>query len=282
MSAATLRSSMATAGFVMLLGSLTAAHAQAQQAVPIKVEVAMESSSLSRAWGDDRVPQVEAALAAHWQAKLSERYPHWDFHLEERQSYATVTLKVTEQESRRVKISMSAERADGAESGELWAHTWLEPVDFDLGQRPPGSLAEQAVREKSDVLFGKPEEESVRMWLAKTVPLGNGGQWTSATDPAELRVITALPWERFKALKGSVFMVQCHVNDELVPMQGAGTLDPRPFESEPGISYEALVLKPEKIGDTPVGGTPTVEVDDLQLRTIYLLEERLLDPDFFF
>lgn len=266
----------------LLLSSIATSLVQAQTAVPIKVDAVVESASLRRAWGADQIPRIEMALAEHWRVRLSDLYHHWDFHTEDRPSYAVVTLKIAEPESRKVEIAMSAKRADGLGREELWAHVWLKPVDFDLGRRPAGKWAEQALREKSEALFGRSEEERVMGWLRAKVPLGKGGRWNSATNPDDLRVITSLPWSRFQTLKSSVFMVLCRDDDQQVQMQSEGTLDPLTYETDSGTSYDALVLKPEKISDTPFDARFASEVNDIEVQIIYLLQERDLGLDFFF
>ena len=274
MSAAIRFKSVSLAIFLVLLFCLTTTHVRAEQAVPIKVKAVVESTALRRAWGVNRIPQIEKALAEHWRMRLSKRYRHWDFHTEEdQQSFAVVTLKVVEPESRKVEIAMVAERADGFGFEELWTNIWLKPVDFDLGRRPAGQRAEHALREKSEALFRKPEEERVMSWLSSKVPLGKGGQWKSADDSDELRVITSLPWSRFQMLKSSVFKVLCREQDQHLTIKGEGTLDPLPYEVDSGSSYDALVLKPDK--------RPANELDNIEVQIIYLLEER--DPvlDFF-
>ena len=119
-------------------------------------------------------------------------------------------------------------------------------------------------------------------WLRAKVPLGKGGQWNSATDPDDLRVITSLPWSRFEMLKSSVFMVVCRDDDQEVQMQSAGTLDPLPYETESGTRYDALVLKPRKVSDMPIDARFANEVNDIEVQIIFLLQERESGSGYFF
>lgn len=264
------------------LSLLGVSPVNASQAVPVKIEVAVESPSLRRAWGENRIPEIESALAQHWLNKLGKKFLHWDFHQEVQPFFAAITLKVVERESRKIKIVMEAKRHDGLEQEELWEHTWLEPVDFDLGQRPTASRAQQSLRDKSEALFGKSEQERLRLWLHATVPLGKGGLWQSAADPDQLRVITSLPWDRFQKLKSSVFNVYCRDDGEEFQMESAGTLNPLIYENDRGDRYDALVLKPRKVSDAPVDEHLASELDDSEVHVIFLLKEQAPDSGFFF
>ncbi|MCC5859322.1 MAG: hypothetical protein JJT90_14275 [Ectothiorhodospiraceae bacterium] len=244
--------------------------ARSQDGVPIQVAVAIESPTLLRLWGPHRGQALERRLAAAWREILRSEFPHWDFHADPARAYAEITLFVDEPELRKIRIGMRGRTRAQAREAPLWSDTWLEPSDLDLGLRPPADQAGPAILQRGQSMFAGGNRQRVADWLKEDVPLGAGGFWEWQTTPAEPRVVTSLPWERFSPLKDSLFRVLV-INDRRILLDGEGIPHAGRYQIDE-TAYEAVVVRPLSPNEIPDLAPETS--DRFQVRLIFLKEER--------
>lgn len=259
-----------------------AATALAQEAVPIKVVVKIESDSLNLAWGQPRIDQIESQLSDSVLASISGLYAHWDFRKSVGIFYATVRLVVSETERNKIRIGMEGQKKNQAVSESLWNAVWLMPADIVMGRMPQKDNGAVAISEKFSAMFGPGQKQIVRKWLEENVPIGARGNW-QGQSPVDLQVVTGLSWDRFSSLKRSRFKLVCKRQMSEIVLESKGTGASLEYSSQdPPKSYTALVVRPEDVESQVATGANLTAIREYGVRQIFLIEEiSLVDDEFF-
>lgn len=266
-------------GALGLAVALSVAPAMAQPAeptrTPILVRVKIDSESLIRAWGQAESDSIAAGLAGAVATSLSDAFHHWSFDPAHARFYATLEVRLVETVREKVDIALDKVLSNG-DRQTLWQEVWLKPTDFALGRRPPRDQAQGRLAATFADLFDASHRQRVRNWL-RDVPIGASGTWTGESRIETLRIVTSLPWDRFKALEQSRLKVTCRGQGNRIELTTQGTDQRLPFHHRRlNSTYDALVLKPEEISDRELSPADLDHLIHSDVGLIFLIEEK--DP----
>lgn len=273
---------------ILWISTLGLSPALAQEAIPVGINVKIQSPNLILKWGS-KVSEIQEKLSSHFVGIFQNEYKHWDFLKPKSEKvFKAVSLKISEPETHKIHIGMywiinpNRKENEPVEEKLIWDEIWLTPGAWVAGQRPSKSTALKKLKEKSSSFFSPIQRQKVRDLLYQKVPLGGKGRWQGEKSPSTILVISSLGWDRFKRLEGSRFRVKCKSEEQNVDIPFKGTDDHLTYKSDSGQAYEGLVLKPEKVNGNSIEGVPLDKIGTYQVSRIYLTEEGdPADDDFF-
>lgn len=262
----------------VLVWAATSAAAQDPPEVPVDVEVRVPG--MRSYWHESRVPGITGAVRDGLVATLAQRWPYWRFRGRRAGEPALLVFAVEESE-RVLRLRLDLVRPSGAAASPLRA-VWKAPADLSLTGYPfHSAAADEIVRAFTTRLLDSSAIEVSE--LLRAVPVAHTAQWLG--QPADLRIVLPLAWERHKRLGHSIFLVDCDW-----PSMGRAQLEsvapglPATFQPAPpgaGAPYPAVMVvprvrqylnTPERVDAEPV----RTQLGQLTLRAVFL--KRYVEP----
>lgn len=253
-------------GLATILTAAFFSSMAASAGMPIHVRVVVEEKMsgsedigvLGTAWDPQARSEIETRVAEKFSAHLRERFPHWDFDSVPATAYATLRLRLIEFSGMPNKIEFQLQRYLGnreavadADVREVWRMDWLLPGDVQARRVPKRAAAPDVIAaalrriDRSNSI----EEQRISSWLAE-VPLATGGRWIDPAPPdiGNLRLVVALPEDRFDPLKVSILEVSGRPPGDAaaeVRMRMKGISMSEAYKPVSGEVFPALVVCPE-------------------------------------
>ena len=227
---------------VILAGSLLPLEAATGPAVRVRIDV--QSPHLSQQWGPalgSVVLDVQRAFAD----SLKDRLPHWDFDGSEMSAPspgAEIALQITETVSGSLSFLLQLRRPNLAVPPQL-TENWLASADIMMRGYPQSSSAASEISTALKARIVTKHEIDLRRWLSENVPIAIGAHWLGQDTPP--RLVLALPWSRYDALRQSVFLLLCDW-----PSRGTATVE----SIGPGLAAPYTPPPPDLAPNPPFDG----------------------------
>lgn len=254
--------------------------AQFRPAIAVRCEI----PSLSSVYGPARTAEVVNLLCAGLLQVLAvhDKFSFWEYRTETGNAGATFLFSVKDGPAGESRLELDF-RVDGSKVG-LWSEVWREPGDRAASGDPLPEQAPRLLMEKFKTQVLEKHATEIGARLKEDMPIARARWLTTAGDSLP-KILSSLPWQRFKHLKKSVFRVRCKAaQNQEVYLVSQGLSIPSSFEPAPGSpKYDALVVVVVERRDESGEVRPVREVLDevrsMDPKLIYLVDFRRPDVD---
>lgn len=267
--------------FLILLMLYFPAAIAVGKTIPICVQVSIAVNALTSAWAPGMIDVVQADARKRLTIALKKKHPHWDFRDDgvERRVFIKLTvldpdpLDASHEAELKLEVSPSS-----PEEFQPVRQPWLPPEDFDYHRFPKSHEMAAKLEEAFIEKFLENRTVALRKWLRKYIALAEGAQWLPAEGQEPMfRVVLSLPYDTFKALEESYFLILGKAEQgtrEKLKAQGMSQAAPYPPGSE-NEQYLGLLVT----ADTIMAGDEDKDADErvlhYRLGPVFLYKEEL-------
>ncbi len=268
-----------TGAFLIILMLCFPAAAVFGGTIPISVQALIEVNALTSAWEPGMIEQVQADTRTRLMKALKEKHPHWDFRDDGMARPVFIKLTVIDPDpfdashEAELKLEVSPSSPEKFQSVR---QPWIPSEDFDYHRFPKSHQMAAKIEEAFIEKFLDNRTVKLRDWLKEYIPLAEGGQWLPSDGQGpSFKVVLSLPYEAFKALEESYFLILGRAEQgtrEELKARGMSQAAPYPPGSETD-QYSGLLVT----ADTIVEGDLDKEADErvlhYRLGPVFLYKE---------
>lgn len=249
--------------------------------IPISVQVSIEVNALTSSWENGMIGEVQADARKRLTKALKDKHPHWDFRDDGKERKVFIRLTVTDptpdDESHEAELKLEVSPRSPEEFQPV-QQPWLQPEDFDYRLFPKSHEMAAKLEEAFTEKFLENRKIELRKWLREYIALAEDGKWLPAEgqDPP-FRVVLSLPYETFKVLEESYFLIFGRAEQDTrkeLKAQGMSQASPYPPDAE-NEQYLGLLVKADTVVEGEEYKAADEQVLNYRLGPVFLFKEKL-------
>ena len=247
--------------------------------IPISVHVAIDVNALTSSWEADKVSEVLTDARKRLTKVLKDRHKHWDFRDDGKERPCSITFSVVDPDpddgihEAVLKLEVSPRKDD---EYQPVIQSWLGVEVFEYRRFPKSDEMAAKLEENFIKKFLDNRTVGLRKWLQEHIALAESGKWLTPDEHNQnFKMVLSLPYETFKALEESFFLIWGKAEQgskEKLKAQGLSQSAPYSPGVE-GEQYHGLLVRADSIVKGEEDTTINAQALQFILGPVFLYKE---------
>ena len=250
------------------------------KSIPISVHVAIDVNALTSSWEADKVSEVLTDARKRLTKVLKDRHGHWDFRDDGKARSCSIKFSVVDPDpddgihEAVLKLELSSPLME--DEYQPVVQPWLGVEVFEYRRFPKSDEMAAKLEENFVKKFLDNRTVELRKWLQEHIALAESGKWLSPAEHNQnFKMVLSLPYETFKALEESFFLIWGKAEQgskEKLKAQGLSQSAPYSPGVE-GEQYHGLLVRADSIVKGEEDRTINAQALQFILGPVFLYKE---------